>query len=168
MHSNFQSIQTFSQTGSLTADLVWSMRNAYVSVRALFGKVGAFILALLGAIILRGVLWFLIRKLKKEFRTDIEVTPNNYKELKTVHISLSSKTALLARMKQVNFAKLPFLLRGVFNQALTILGLLEDFNSALEKQLVQLDNCDTGDSYFEIVSESTLWSMRTPHYEYRL
>ena len=113
------------------------------------------------------MLWFLIRKLKKEFRTDIEVTPDNYKELKKVYIALSSKTALLARMKQVNFEKLPFLLRGVFNQALTILGLLEDFNMALEKQLVQLDNCDTGDSHFEIVRESTLWSMRTPHYEYR-
>ena len=168
MHTKFQSIQTFSQTGSLTADLVWSMRNSYVSIRALFGQVGAFIVAILGAIILRSVLWFLIRKLKKEFRTDIEVTPDNYKELKTVYMSLSPKIALLARMKQVNFEKLPFLLRGVFNQILTILGMLEDFNTALEKQLIRLNNCDTGDSHFEIVSESTLWSMRTPHYEYRL
>ena len=167
MHTNFQSIQTFSQTGSLTADLVLAMRNAYVSIRALFCKVGAFIAAVLGAVVLRGVLWILIYKLKKEFRTDIEVTPDNYKELKGMYVALSTKTALLARLKQVNVKNMPFLLRGISHQILTISGLLEDFNIALEKQLVQLDNCNTGDKNFEIVKESTLWSMRTPHYEYR-
>jgi hypothetical protein len=167
MHTNFQSVQTFSQTGSMTADLVWSMRNFYISIRASFGKAIVFIVVILGAIILRGVLWFLIRKLKKEFRTDIEVKSDNYKELKTVYMELSSKIALLAPLKRVNFEKTPFLVKKVLNQILIILSMLEDFTTALEKQLVQLDNYDTGDSHFEIVRESTLWSMRTPHYEYR-
>ena len=167
MHANYQSVQTFSQTGRLTADLVWGLRDAYVSTRALFGKVGAFAAALLGTVFLRGILWFLIRQLKKDYRTDFDVTPDNYKNLKHAQTGLGIKIGLLLRLKQINTNTLPFLLRGVFAQILTILTILENYHNALESQLSQLDKFETGDKQFKVVTESSLWSMRTPHYEYR-
>jgi hypothetical protein len=167
MHANFQSVQTFSQRGRFTADLVWALRDAYVSIQALFGKVGIFVATVLSFVILRVALWWLIRQLKKDFRTDFDITPDNYKDLKIAQTALGSKTVHLARLKQVNSKKLPFLLRGVFNQIFTILSILENYNTALHMQLAQLDKLDTGDTKFEIVTESELWSMRTPHYEYR-
>ena len=41
MPTTYQSVQTFSQTGRFTADLVWGLRDAFVSIRALFGQAGA-------------------------------------------------------------------------------------------------------------------------------
>ena len=162
MHANFQSVQTFSQRGRSTADLVWALRDAYVSIQALFGKVGIFVATVLSVVILRITLWWLIRLLKKDFRTDFDIMPDNYKDLKIAQTALGSKTVHLVRLKQVNSKKLPFLLRGVFTQILTILSILENYNTALHTQLAKLDKLDTGDTDYEIVSESELWSMCRP------
>jgi hypothetical protein len=167
MQANFQSVQTFTQTGRSAADLVWGLRDVYVSLKSLFGKAVVFIPTLFGVGFLRLVLWFLIRKLKKNFSTSFDVTPDNYKSLKIAQTALSSKIALLVNLKQVNAKNLPFLLRGVFGQTLTILTIVENYNTALENQLTQLDKWDTGDSDFEVVAESALWAMRTTHYDYR-
>ena len=171
MPTNYQSVQTFSQTGRFTADLVWGLRDAYVSIRALFGQAGAFVAALLGVSFLRAVLWFLIRQLKKDYGTDFKITPDNYKDMKMAQTALKTKMRLLAPLKQVKAQDLPFpmsfLLRGLLGQILTISTILENYHNALESQLAQLDKLETGDPQFKVVTESSLWSMRTPHYEYR-
>ena len=167
MQANSQSVQTFTQTGRSAADLVWGLRDVYVSIRSLFGKAVVFIPTLFGAGFLRLILWLLIRKLRKNFSTSFDITVDNYKNLKIAQTALSSKIALLVSLKQVDAKNLPFLLRGVFYQILTMLSIVENYNTALENQLMQLDKWDTGDSDFEVVTESALWSMRTTHYEYR-
>lgn len=167
MQLNIQSIQTFSQTGSFTADLVWSLREAYVSVRNLFGKAVAFTVVLLGIVFLQIILWVLMRQLKKEYRTDFDVTPDNYKALKIIQTSLQSKIALLIRLKAINTQNIPFLLRGIIGQIQELSTILESYHNALESQLSKLDKLDTGDKGFKVVTEAALWSMRTPHYEYR-
>ena len=167
MHSNSQSIQTFSQTGRVTADLVWGLRDVYVGIRTLFGQVGAFVVALVSVAFLRIMLWFIIGILKKMFKKTLDITPQNYKDVKTAQATLSLKTAPLTHLKEVSPQSLPFLLRGVFGQILTIVGILEDFNATLQNQLAELDNVDTGDTDFKVVPESALWTMRTAHYDYR-
>jgi hypothetical protein len=167
MHTNLQSVQPFGETGRFTADLLCALFDGYTSIRALFGKAGAFIIAFISVIFLRILLWWLIQLLKKDFNTDFEVTPNNYNALKSIQITLGDKIKHLVRVKQVNIAKTPFLVRGMLKQMKIILTILENYHATLSVRLANLDTIATSDKNFKVVTEAELWAKRTKHYAYR-
>jgi AcrR family transcriptional regulator len=167
MTTYLTSAQTFNRTGASTADLLRSSNDAYRSIRVLFGKIAALTIASFGVVFLRLILWFLEIRLKKSCRTDFDITAENYMDLKKAHLVLLEKVTPLMGLKKIKPAEMPFLLRGAFRQILRILDILDTYNTAMSAKLEVLDNLKTGEAHFQVVKESTLWDMRTPHYAYR-
>ncbi len=167
MYTNLQTVQPFGETGRYAADLLCALLDVYSSIRALFGKFAAFLVAFFSVIFLRIILWYLIRLLKKNLSTNFNVTPDNYKDLKNNQIVLRSKIKHLARIKQVNVEKAPFLLRGMFRQVMAVFAIIEEYHIALSNQLSKLDDLNTGNANFKVVKEDELWAKRTSHYAYR-
>jgi hypothetical protein len=167
MHASFQSVQAFSEIGGQTADFIGSARTHYLRIKDSFGKSVVFVIAVIGVFVLRAILWWLIRRLKKNSNTNFNITPNTYKDLKAVQTDLASKLTDLDFLNHINQQELPSILSGLFNQLNTAVSLIENYKSALDKQLAKLDELDTCDMNFKVISESTLWALRTPHYEYR-
>jgi hypothetical protein len=167
MYTNLQSVQPFGETGRFTADLLCALFDGYVSIRALFGKFGAFIITCITVMFLRVMLWWLIKVLEKDFNTNFEVTPNNYTALKSTQIKLGNKIKHLAPIKQVNITRASFLVRGMLNQIKRILTILENYHATLSTRLSDLDNITTSDKKFKVITEAELWAKRTKHYAYR-
>ncbi len=151
-----------------TADIILSIKGLYIGVRKIFGKIGTVALTLMAVLLLRILLWFLKKRLQKDFPSKVKISAENYKILKKNQEDIEPKIAALIKIKDTNIKNVPWVLHGSFRQIRSIISLIENRNNSLNQELILLNEAKTSDKNFRVVRESELWKMRTPHYEYRL
>ena len=168
MYSSAPSTGILNENSLETVDIILSIKGLYLGVRKIFGKIGTVALTLIAVLLLRILLWFLKKRLKKDFPSKVKISAENYKILKKNQEDIEPKIAALIKIKATNVKSIPWALHGSFRQIQSIISLIENRNNYLNQELLLLDAVKTSDKHFRIVRESELWKMRTPHYEYRL
>ncbi len=170
---NPSQLDIFIQDSSRSANVVVSGKRFYVALRDGINEFLFFLIVVLIATFALPFAWLFIyyhrKKLQKYLLQRIDLTTENYAEIRHAHQSLLKIKDEIAGIGDVNIQHVPWFLRGLMKEIGHFGNVIAQGSDVLQDAFDKLDaSTSVTNGVFEQIPSETLWENRPKSYEYYL